>query len=65
MILSEHKTNQYITYSPELCDKILELYDNDSINDEEICEDSIPDYDVKYWLNEFNIQHPNIELYYI
>ena len=29
-ILSEHKTNQYITYSPELCDKILELYDNDS-----------------------------------
>ena len=64
LILSEHKTNQYITYSPELCDKILELYDNDIINDEEICEDSIPDH-VKYWLIEFNIQHPNIELYYI
>jgi len=30
-ILSEHKTNQYLTYSPELCNKILELYDNDSM----------------------------------
>ena len=57
-ILSKHKTNQYITYSPELCEKILKFYDNDSINDKDTCED-YPD-NVKYWLGRFLIHHPNI-----